>query len=469
MPDAGQASDGGSLIRCAALAPQRDVQKIQRLSSPVRIVDAEASMYPLVNSLWYTNPSLISSGQRIWKQIQNHTDEIAQDLEHVAYFARRPDMAHQLLAVSPQSPQAIALLVSEDLKYSQPRMRQWEEEYAKHGVVLKSLASRYLQIGQLVDAQRCLEAYVKLVPDQWGYSTLADLYKQQKDMDKWKQTLVESLEHEDFSLAHSTNQTAIARYHMSRGEWDEALVFADRAAMSGASAALTCASECHEALQHWEQSELLSRANAQRYENQRHEWFFWCRRTGHGDLEAARRMALKRTTELANDDRSDKNLLGAIYAIDGQAAKSRAAFRQSQENTGNPYAGVHAALLAEEANDPEGRDLALAEAVDQGNRYRTSNGGVDLVDIAMAKWLNNSYHQPVGTPPLLESLEALLNLKDRRDVANLAFFAGRYFYLRHENDLAQVSPAVPRYPCRHEVELHNGQRSAARAPRARAG
>ena len=82
-------------------------------------------------------------------------------------------------------------------------------------------------------------------------------------------------------------------------------------------------------------------------------------------------------------------------------------------------------------------DLEQADAVDRGQRLRNGPGGQPpTLDIAMAKWLNNAYHQPADTEPALDALDDLLKVADKAAQANVAYFSGRYFKLRGKADLA---------------------------------
>ena len=84
-----------------------------------------------------------------------------------------------------------------------------------------------------------MKRYVELAPDHWGFETLANSYWQQKQPEKWKETLDESLKHEDFALSHARSRVAIARYFMERKQWAGALPYADAAAETGAAWAMS--------------------------------------------------------------------------------------------------------------------------------------------------------------------------------------------------------------------------------------
>jgi tetratricopeptide (TPR) repeat protein len=425
------------VIKCAVLSPQGEAQQIQRLCAAMHMNDAEIAMYPFVGRSWFGQPPDKTFGVNLWQAIQRHTDTIAQDLEQTGYYSQKGEYAHQLTSVSPHSPQGIALLIIYDGRYAQSRLKQWESDFGGHVVVLRALATRYLQLGQTSDAERCLRHYVELAPDSWGFESLANMYWQQKQPEKWKQTLDESLKHEDFALSHAQARVAIARYLMDRKAWPEAVVYADAAAESGASWALVCAAECHEALEQWESAEQLMRTTGERYGNDRLLWYFWCRRTGHGDVAAAQKLAAIYIAQLSANPNVPLDAVGVYHILSQKNDLAQAAFKRTFDRLGNPYSGIHFALLADEAGQTEVRDAALADAVDRGQRLRNGPGGQPpTLDIAMAKWLNNAYHQPADTEPALDALDDLLKVADKAAQANVAYFSGRYFKLRGKADLA---------------------------------
>ena len=175
------------------------------------------------------------------------------------------------------------------------------------------LANTYVRLQRPTDATRRLERYIEFSPDQWGYNTLANLYWEQKDTAKWKETLEQSLEQEDFALSHASTRVKLARYHMGRKEWDQAVAYADDAAATGAAWAMTCASQCHEALEQWDVSEQLMRVTAARYADQQMDWYFWCRRTGHGDANAAQALGMQRVHALSKSiNVNDLDHIGAF-------------------------------------------------------------------------------------------------------------------------------------------------------------
>src|SRR5262249_23541603 len=129
--------------------------------------------------------------------------------------------------------------------------------------------------------------------DQWAYELLAKGYKDRGDMEHWRSTLDEFLaKADDHGRSHAQVRVQVADYYVGLGKWDEAWPYAEAAATTGAQWALLCAAHCAEGRKDW--------SAAERYIRQITEnnpgggwaaWYLFCKRTGHGNAEAAGALA----------------------------------------------------------------------------------------------------------------------------------------------------------------------------------
>jgi HEAT repeat protein/tetratricopeptide (TPR) repeat protein len=221
-----------------------------------------------------------------------HMDPIYRDLRTASTQAAVTQLrtsARELATISPYAPFARAFLIKEDWAAVQNRVAEWEKE--GQPLVLRALGQHYRRQAQFDAAERCFKEYLQVAPDYDGYSDLAELYKQQKKMDKFQETLEESLKIEDIGLNHAQARVRIARELMEQKQYRKALPFAEAAADSYAAWAMLCACECNEALGELDRAELWVRRVSERYPGSRAAWFQWCKKTGHGDVEAARKVA----------------------------------------------------------------------------------------------------------------------------------------------------------------------------------
>src|SRR5262249_41951141 len=116
---------------------------------------------------------------------------------------------------------------------------------------------------------------------------------QQHKIDDWLDTLDEALKRPDYGLAHSRIENTIAWHFLREREPTAALPHAEAAAQSYAAWALLTAATTYECLQQFEKAETVYRATSERYVGSGSGlcWYFFCCRTGKGDMVAARQLA----------------------------------------------------------------------------------------------------------------------------------------------------------------------------------
>ena len=111
---------------------------------------------------------------------------------------------------------------------------------------------------------------------------------------------------------------------MSEGRFEEAKPYADAAAATWAAFGMVCASQCYEGLKDWAQAEQWSRLTSERYSRRNWAyWYTWCKRTGHGDVKAARAVAEAHLAEVAGSpEPEDLNRIGFFYWSIGSPQKA---------------------------------------------------------------------------------------------------------------------------------------------------
>jgi beta-lactamase regulating signal transducer with metallopeptidase domain/tetratricopeptide (TPR) repeat protein len=293
------------------------------------------------------------------------TGELRADLPKNQYRA-----AKLLLKASYHSPPGRACLIDSHWDEVEYAAGQFEREGQQHPVVLMALGSRYMQLGRYADAERCLRAALTVSGDAQIYEWLAGVYGAQGDRDRWQATMKESLEQPDYGLSHGRTNEKIAWHHIGSRDWDKALPHAQQAAATYAYWGLRVAAACCEGLQDWQQAEGYLHADALRYTASRPYWYFFCRRTGKGDLEWARRVALP-CLEDAERGAEDVGFydLGAIYLLEGQPEKALAMAEEDYDRWKHPASGLFIAVLADDLDDAAKRDEALKRVVDTGADY----------------------------------------------------------------------------------------------------
>jgi hypothetical protein len=212
---------------------------------------------------------------------------------------------------------------------------------------------------------------------------LAALYKAQGKTDLWLQTLETVLKEEDPGLDHAQVQVEIARGFMERKEWNKALPFAEEAAKTYAEWALRCASDCNEGLENWDKAEMYVRALSERYATSYYKWYYFCQRTGKGDVAAAERYVLAvfdaigpRTTD------QDRTRQAAVYVIGGHKQKSVEVCKLMHEQSPTQLTGFWLLAAYDEAGDKKGRDQLIQSFP---TRVPALNQLVDLFKACLAK------------------------------------------------------------------------------------
>lgn len=295
---------------------------------------------------------------------QAHADACADDIaEGIVtqwlYYSMKP--GESLARVSPYSPVAVIGMLHDDWKSALPHLKEWETQFKDSPAVLFALAAGYEREKQFADAERCMRAYVARAPDTKAYTTLANICRLQGNEQGWQDALEQALKTEDAGLTHASVRAELANYFMDKKEWKKALPYANQAAQTGAYWAMQCASECHEGLGDWKEAEGLVRQISERYDSGALEWFYWCVRTGHGDIEAARELAKKSVEQAAES--SDIGLLyyaAFFYLLDEKHKDAMQILRklEGSEET-SPFVLLWEAVAADEMKDSKTRDDLL--------------------------------------------------------------------------------------------------------------
>ena len=246
---------------------------------PLSMESAEFTAFEMYDELWDFDRQ---RRDRWYAESLRHNDGVARDLELEirCYDSRQAELAQQLIEVSPGSPLAQSLLIRKKWSQVAGQAAAWEKE--EHPAVLKALGQHYAREKQYDDAVRCLTAAIGRAADMQTYETLADVYQKQGDEDQWLATLKAYLKEPDYGLHHGQVQDKIAHHFARRGQWEEALPYAEAAARTGAAWAMLNAGGCQEVLQHWKAAEEHFRSTSRRYENWQLLWYFFCKRTGRG-------------------------------------------------------------------------------------------------------------------------------------------------------------------------------------------
>jgi tetratricopeptide (TPR) repeat protein len=296
----------------------------------------------------------------------SHADFVASTRADFLINARKEDRlryAGLLMDVSPNHPLARATMIELAWDKVKDKVDEWEKQSADNPSILAALGQHAFNAKNYDEARRLLKRYIEQSPDLWGYQMVADSFKAQGDMDHWRETLDDFLNKvEDLNLDHPKVRVAIAEYFMSRNEWDKATVYAEDAAESWAGWAMDCAARCAEGAKNWDQAETWHQRISERYPDQDFaHWYFFCKRTGHGNLAAAREFTEQyiHSPDCNPDFRNTYE--GCFYWLDGQKDKARQAYSRSRQKSFPLGDALGLAVLFDEAGDTALRNDLLKE------------------------------------------------------------------------------------------------------------
>ena len=275
--------------------------------------------------------------------------------------------ATKLLWVSPFSPRARSVLIESDWEHHKDDASKWEKESGEHASVLVALGKSYHDKNLFNDAIRCFTAASKISPDMATYRWLADCHRKMGDEEKWRATLESFLDQPDYGLAHASVRQEIADYLMDKRQWEQALPYSLAAAETYSEWGLNSAAHCYEGLLNWELAEQYTHACAERYRGDECSWYFFCRRTGQGDLQAARTLTRKYMQDPATSPKWLENFwIGLFQLLEGETQTALKHFQQCYTKTSDSYEGMHVVLMADQLKDVKQRDATLQHMKEKG-------------------------------------------------------------------------------------------------------
>jgi tetratricopeptide (TPR) repeat protein len=345
--------------------------------------------------------------------------------------------------VSPHSPQALRMEMQLVAKPTAEQLTDWESRAGEDPKAYAHIAGRFSALKQYEDAIRNFERSVDLSPSKDAFVGLANTHRAAGQDELWLPTLERFFKVEALGLEHAQVHAIIANDFIDKGKWEEAEPHALEAGQTYSNWGLLLASRVEEALGHWDNSEKLIFAAAKSYPSSSGaEWYFWCRRTGRGHLDAARTLAKQRldTPEVKAD------VVGLLQRFTFHITEndSRAAFEDLKgavriaEATNQPPPDVtrgkiQYAIVARELNESDGSKAALAEARQLIEQFRGQFPLLYKIDSTICDVLD-------GKPPEAEALaevEKDIEQEPGEVRVNCLYFLGKAYDLAGNKDQAE--------------------------------
>lgn len=381
---------------------------------------------------WPLVQALDKERQKPWMDRHLDRDFLAGELRQFLEAFRWDGPAHQLLKASPYSPVARAELIERVWSRIRRKAETWERESADQPQVLCKLAYAYESDKRMDEAQRCAEAAVKVCADHDSLQVLANIYDARKMEDKWLATLERRLELPDYGLMHGSVNKQIAEHFMEKRQWQRAERYAEVAAGTGSQWGLERLAMCHEAQQRWRDAEKLYHAISERYRGGSLDWYFFCRRTGKGDLKEAEAFAREATRDprAFTEEGIAPRYLAQYWLLTEQPKKAIQILDNDVAKSSNPYYGLMAAMIADQTKDAATRDRLLIHVVEQGPSYKKPDDFIPPQVVQLAQRIKDDLAQG-GNADIDETwLDQLFSgarpLDDLRWQAALTYQLGTY-------------------------------------------
>lgn len=369
--------------------PQSNAATLSKLVQQISSADAEPQMNRFLTCIYTIGGRDVS--RTLSHGITSNNDLIFDDFSSggMGSIGAANQGSVDMLKVSPHWPSTIAAVIQFDWNAVEKNGPSWIEKYANCPRIMVALGQRYMQHHKPDEAIRCFRKSIAVEPSLDAYEALANLLQAQGDMVAYEQTLKDSLQVDDFGLRKARIASGLAETMMQRGDWKGAQPYAMQAAQSYSAWGLLTGSRCAEGLRDWRTAESMRRAISERYAGNQPDWFFWCIRTGRGNLKKARALAEEYwQTFVPPYQPAQTDSLFYRALIDGQTQQAfdllQDLIKEPENLRGqdgyqlDPRRVFHSALLADELNNIEVRDKTLKDLP----RLSVHHAYTQLIDLA---------------------------------------------------------------------------------------
>ena len=365
-----------------------------------------------------------------------HLDDVHRDLlvsiEREGFGAPET-LSERLIRVSSGSPDAVMAHSRQHRNAAPDDLAALEKKFPRHPQVLKLLAQSN---AEPEIHKRRLREYIQLSPDTWAYRMLAEIYRSEGDLERWKAVLDECLTQPEFGLEHSQLRVQIANQYMDQGEWEKARPYAAEAAESWAEWAILCAIRCYRGLGDDEQEGLWHSRIVERYPKSQHwlEYYLWTRRTGNARAESLLKIVDPMIAATAPQTNAESQyMIGLFYQLSKRPREALAAYRKGAEGhldvRHTCFDSLWMAVIAAELGDTMTRDQALkrvAQLADPGAApFRR-----------LAEWQQACWRLSKEQRPDLAAAREIAAAAEAKDRTGVNCFIGRTLELRGDFDAA---------------------------------
>ncbi len=361
-------------IQSYTLDRGRQADERAKLAAKITIRDPRPNMSWMFNRFWTdrdaTGSTFVDSSKELYWQPDYCLPAVAATLDAISsswwqradclsYFQKA---ATSLTRISPYAPTALRVEVNTTTETTPEQIANWEERGQADPYALFEIARHYYRRHEYEAAIRCYDRSYTLSPAANTAKELAWTYRDSGQEDKWLPALEDYLEQDDYALGHAQIHQLIANDYIEKGKWTDAESHALAAAQTWSAWGLVLAGRVYEALRRWDESEKWFREATENYPSYSgHEWYLWCRRTGRGDTEAARKY-FDQFLELGwvKNAEQGENYLFVDDMLSGRYQQALERIQANPEYADQTFWQTHVTLLAKRL----GNEQLYAESMD---------------------------------------------------------------------------------------------------------
>jgi tetratricopeptide (TPR) repeat protein len=350
---------------------------------------------------------------------------------------KEPDVAlayaKEACTIAPSSAVGTRLLVLFTPSPKSDDLVAWERTAADDSITLLALAQQHVKLDEKLAAVRCFEKSIAALPSVTSVTELAEFHRKQGDLKKWEETLTAFLKTPDLGLQHSVVQTDLALGFANLGDWKKAKPYALEAAQTYSCRSLAAGSYITEGLGDWELSEQLVKAESTNYPTYNGaDWYFWCCRTGRGDVKSAEQVAAQYfALPQPHPDDTTFVVRGTYDLLKGNLQPARDDFQKALNIKRTfTYTCLVAELSRELKDEPALTEVIAAMEKDIEDPAQNAKANRPPAVIATGKLLLDLVKNRNPSPERVAAIEdALLKLDDdhRNSAAGWCYFVGTEF------------------------------------------
>lgn len=346
------------------LETERD--EFKRSISSLKLIDPRPHMHHLQATLWNLKteeyPGIGLTAARLG--FADHTEYAL--AERSRHFRGNPEFAKNyqrfFSTISPHSPHLLRCTIFSTPDPTKADLAEWEQQAGSDVEAWDMIYERLTKFGLPEDRLRVLTKRMELAPNAGTAFELAKHHANAGDKKAYFKTLEEFLKDQPGTMENAGLANLLAGRYMALGKLKEAEPHVQMAAQTYSAWGLQTASRYFEHLGELEASEYYAAEHSRSYGGEsRTKWYFWCKRQGMGDVDAATELAKTfLESDNAKSHSSGWKAKGVHHQIEGELQAALEAMQAAHKLNADYWTEMQVALLAHYLGDQKSQLWALS-------------------------------------------------------------------------------------------------------------